>query len=387
MIPLKVSGKTSNIVETLVGRVPRNIKDIDEHSILIYDREMPSNNFFKSLVAVISTKSDYNFPNNKPFIHSIPDLSHLFEGDIIKIDPKGNINSLFRINSRHNYILVTERCNCKCLMCSQLPKLKDDIKYLFNVNKKLIPLIPKDCKILGITGGEPTLLGDKFFELLNLITYELPQTEIHILSNGRNFSSLRFTKNLSEINTDKISFGIPLYADYYALHDYIVQAKSAFKETVLGIHNLARMNQKIEIRIVLHKLSISRLEKLAKYIYKNLPFVIHVAFMGLENTGFTPYNIDLLWVDPYSYMDKLKDSVIYLDSVGINVSIYNLQLCIMPKELWRFARQSISDWKNIFLNKCSSCYMISQCSGFFASSKDIHSQYINPIILEPELDA
>ena len=387
MITLKVKGKTSDITETLVGKVSRDVQNKKEQSIFIYEGEMPSAKSLKFVLAIVTTHSSFNIPHNIPLIHSIPDLSHLVDGDIIKIDSNGNLNSLFRINSMHNSILVTERCNSKCLMCSQPPKITDDITYLFNVHKKLFPLIPKDCKVLGITGGEPTLLGDKFFELLNLITYELPKTEIHVLTNGRNFSDINFTKRLSEINTERISFGIPLYSDYYASHDYIVQAKPAFEQTVLGFHNLARLHQKIELRIVLHKLTITRLEKLAKYIYRNLPFVDHVAFMGLENTGFTPYNINLLWTDPYTYMDKLRDAVLFLDSFGINVSIYNLQLCIIPKELWRFARQSISDWKNIYLIECSSCLMKNQCSGFFASSKDLHSNFINPINLKSEIES
>jgi hypothetical protein len=40
------------------------------------------------------------------------------------------------------------------------------------------------------------------------------------------------------------------------------------------------------------------LTRLAKYIYKNLPFVEHVTFMGLEFIGYTPHNIDKLWIDP-----------------------------------------------------------------------------------------
>jgi hypothetical protein len=59
----------------------------------------------------------------------------------------------------------------------------------------------------------------------------------------------------------------------------------------------------VELRVVLHKLSIPRLHQLAESIYRNLPFVIHVALMGLEPTGYTPYNRDKLWLDPYEYQD------------------------------------------------------------------------------------
>jgi hypothetical protein len=41
--------------------------------------------------------------------------------------------------------------------------------------------------------------------------------------------------------------------------------------------------------------------------------------------------------------------------------------------------QSISDWKNIYLDQCNDCMLKQQCAGFFASSKDIHSRGISAI--------
>jgi His-Xaa-Ser system radical SAM maturase HxsC len=382
MISLKVKGTASNITETLVGKVTRNISYVDGQSIFIYEGGSFSKHPFPNLAAILSTKNEIIFPDNIPSVCSITDLSHLVEGDIVSIDDRGNIYSLYRINSTYNSILMTERCNNKCLMCSQPPKLKDDSDYLFSIYKKLIPLIPKECQQLGLTGGEPTLLGDKFFELLDLLQNELPQTEIHILTNGRNFSDWNYVQRVDGFDRNLISFGIPLYSDYFALHDYIVQAESAFTQTVQGLHNLARLNQRVEVRVVLHKLTIKRLEKLARYIYKNLPFVEHVVFMGLENTGFTPHNLDLLWIDPHDYMDALTEAILYLYSFRIPVSIYNLQLCTMPNILWKYSRKSISDWKKTYISECVECELKNQCGGFFESCKVLHSNHIRPIKLD-----
>jgi hypothetical protein len=46
--------------------------------------------------------------------------------------------------------------------------------------------------------------------------------------------------------------GIPLYADVDTIHDYVVQVRGAFDETVLGLYNLAQNQVPIEIRVVLH---------------------------------------------------------------------------------------------------------------------------------------
>lgn len=72
----------------------------------------------------------------------------------------------FDINSNDNTLFVTEQCNNHCIMCCQPPKRKDDIDRLFSENIRLIRTAPKGLKVLGISGGEPTLLGDKLFELI-----------------------------------------------------------------------------------------------------------------------------------------------------------------------------------------------------------------------------
>ena len=75
-------------------------------------------------------------------------------------------------------------------------------------------------------------------------------------------------------------------------------------------------------------------------------------------------------------MDELTESAEVLSSRGMNVSIYNSQLCLMPQSLWKFTKKSISDWKNIYLEECSNCTMIQYCGGLFASSEKMHSKNI-----------
>jgi His-Xaa-Ser system radical SAM maturase HxsC len=290
-------------------------------------------------------------------------------GDILLINTTGSIYNLFRSKSLDNSLFVTDRCNSNCLMCSQPPKNKDDIEYFFNINTQLIKMLPKTIKELGVTGGEPTLMGVRFIELLKVLTLQLPDTNIHVLTNGRLFAWKNIPKAIYNIGNRNIVFGIPLYSDFFQDHDYIVQSKNAFNQTVLGLHNLARYNIRVEIRIVLHKLTFKRLNSLAKFIYKNLPFVEHIAFMGLEYTGYTPKNNDLLWIEPNEYSDELEESVIFLDSMDMNVSIYNLQLCLIKPTLWKYTRNSISDWKKDYLEECNKCSVLNDCGGIFATSK------------------
>jgi len=379
MLLRRAKGIAVNINDYLVGRVTRSIESIDENSILLCENEIPVLNDFRGK-AIISKQQTPIKDNNKNIVFNVSTLEHLFEGDIISVGNDGNIKTLYRVNSFHNTLFATERCNSNCLMCSQPPKNKNDIPRFYSIYKELIPLIPKNCSDLGITGGEPTLMGELFFNLLEQIKTELPNTEVHVLTNGRTFAWNNMAERLAQVDYSRLMLGIPLYADYYQVHDYIVQAKNAFNQTMLGIHNLARYNQRIEIRIVLHKQTIPRLTKLAKYIYKNLPFVEQVAFMGLEYIGYTPHNIDKLWIDPYDYNEELTEAVEFLAGKGMRVSIYNSQLCVMPERLWQFSRKSISDWKNDYLPECKSCSKMEQCGGFFTWNLNKHSRQIKPIL-------
>jgi His-Xaa-Ser system radical SAM maturase HxsC len=177
----------------------------------------------------------------------------------------------------------------------------------------------------------------------------------------------------------RLTVCIPLYSDNAPEHDYVVQARGAFDQTIQGLHRLARYEQPVEIRVVLHKLTIPRLNDLAHFIYRNLPFARHVALMGLEITGFTRPNLSKLWIDPYEYQIELERAVEYLAIRGMNVSIYNHPLCLLPRNLWKFARRSISDWKNIYFEVCTTCSVREQCGGFFMSAERQHSSHLRAL--------
>jgi His-Xaa-Ser system radical SAM maturase HxsC len=377
----RTKGIPIQVNDFIVGKITRDENLMGESLILICFSEVPrvEASHFK---AILTLSEHLSFvAEHTGYVFNIPTLDHLDEGDIVSIGPDGNIQTLYRINSFYNTILATERCNSNCLMCSQPPKDKDDIPRLFDIYTQAIPLIPKDCIELTISGGEPTLMGEMFFQLLEQITIELPYTEIHVLTNGRSFAWEHVAERLAKVNNPRLMLGIPVYADHDQVHDYIVQARDAFNQTILGLHNLARYNQRIEIRVVLHRQSIPRLTKLANYIYKNLPFAEHITFMGLEYTGYTPHNIEQLWIDLYDYREELEEAVEFLAGQGMNVSIYNSQLCIMPENLWKFAKKSISDWKNDYLPACQVCEKLNDCGGLFTWNLKKHSQHIMPIQL------
>jgi His-Xaa-Ser system radical SAM maturase HxsC len=176
-----------------------------------------------------------------------------------------------------------------------------------------------------------------------------------------------------------LSAGIPLYGAVDHIHDHVVQAAGAFDETVLGILRLKDQGQRVEIRIVLHLLTAPRLRETCAWIARNLPFVDHVALMGLENTGFAIANDAQLWIDPMDYQPELAAGVDILATAGVHVSVYNLPLCVLHPAVRPYAVQSISDWKNAYASECQDCSARSACAGFFSSGRPKFSRGIHAI--------
>ncbi len=173
--------------------------------------------------------------------------------------------------------------------------------------------------------------------------------------------------------------GIPIYAAVDQVHDYVVQATGAFDETVLGVLKLKDKGQRVEIRVVLHAITAPRIIETCRWLARNLPFVDHVALMGLENTGFALANGELLWIDPVDYREDLATGVQLLASTGVKVSVYNLPRCVLARPVWPYAVQSISDWKNGYVEECNQCIERPRCSGFFTSGRPRYSRGISPI--------
>lgn len=306
-------------------------------------------------------------------------FAHLSPGDVLGLDTEtARFRVLFRQASRHNSFLVTERCNNYCLMCSQPPKSVDD-GWILDEIAEALGLIDPETPALTFTGGEPLTEADRFLAVLESTKQRLPKTAIHVLTNGRAFADPKTAAAWAAVDHPNLSAGIPVYAAVDQIHDHVVQARGAFDETILGILRLKDQRQRVEIRLVLHALTAPRLRETAAWFARNLPFVDHVALMGLENTGFAIANDRQLWIDPLDYQADLAFAVDVLAAAGVRVSIYNLPLCVLAPSARPHAVQSISDWKNAYVAECDQCSARSSCAGFFSSGRPKFSRGVAPI--------
>jgi His-Xaa-Ser system radical SAM maturase HxsC len=188
-------------------------------------------------------------------------------------------------------------------MCSQPPRDVDD-RWILAEIRDALPLIDKQTRTMGFTGGEPLLNWQEFVGVLASCRDMLPKTAVHVLSNGRAFASTGIVDAWAGVQHPNLMVGIPIYSAVDTVHDYVVQAKGAFDETVLGVLKLKDRGQRVEIRVVLHAVTAPRLAATSEWLARNLPFVDHVALMGLENTGFAIANDHLLWMDPLGAIVK-----------------------------------------------------------------------------------
>lgn len=286
-------------------------------------------------------------------------------GDVISIS-ESRLDVLYRRGSNSNMLFVTEQCNHQCIMCSQPPKHIDDAWRTTECHT-LIDLIDEEESVLGISGGEPTLLGNELVGIIEHCKEALPNTQLHILSNGAKFNNLEFTEKFSKIGHENIVWGIPIFGSTPQQHDYHTQREGAFNDTLHGLYNLALCNQIVELRVVLTSLVLENLSCLADFILRNLPFVSSVSLMGVEPTGYARVNHQVLWSEIDAYSDILSSAVNRLHFSSMNVHIYNVPLCKLSADMHPFAVKSISDWKNVYHLECSCCVLKDDCSGFFQS--------------------
>ncbi|MEG1479907.1 MAG: radical SAM protein, partial [Kiritimatiellia bacterium] len=259
-------------------------------------------------------------------------------------------------------------CNLRCRMCPQPPESDNEVYHKDNL-RTLELLTVKELHLIGITGGEPFLFPDRVIEYFKIINRKFPTAEVEILTNATLLEKFEVAKKVALEAPLKTTFCVSLHADTARCYEYINQRTGSFEKTIRGIESLAKLHQSIEIRPVITAANAAFLEDIARFIYRNFPYVTHVAFMGQEIVGDAVLNLKDIWVEPIHYVSNLCRATTLLSDSGLFVSIYNLPLCLLPESHHKFAARSISDWKQEYSETCSICKKKDQCCGFFTTSE------------------
>ena len=150
----QIQGTSYNIEDDIVGRITfgkRNIFSRSNDILVCKDIDKPAFGY----LATITEKKTFS-AMNKPYC-KVDSIEKFNEGDVVVINKKGEIIFVYEINSNHNALMATERCNHRCIMCPQPPILQEKDKTPFNI--QLISLFDKNTQEIGIQEENQLLLG------------------------------------------------------------------------------------------------------------------------------------------------------------------------------------------------------------------------------------
>jgi His-Xaa-Ser system radical SAM maturase HxsC len=284
------------------------------------------------------------------------------DGDVVLVQPGvGRVERLLRAGSRHNSLLVTERCDQLCIMCSQPPKKTHYDR--FDLLEQACLLAERHC-LIGITGGEPTLYKEQLFAMVERVLTAREDLEFHILSNGQHFGP-EDVDRLRQPVWQRVSWGVPLYAPQPELHDRIVGKTGAFARLEASLADLLMAGARIELRTVLLSSNRALLPALARHVTSRLRFVEVWSIMQLENIGFAKNRWRDLYVDHAADFSEVAAALDEAALRGVRAQLFNFPRCTVPAAYRPYAAASISDWKRKYMPPCDGCRERDRCCGFF----------------------
>lgn len=337
-------------------------------------------------------KNFFGYIYNKNFITDILTKSLLIElencqacfleKDIVNIfflKDKAFIKRIFRNDSNDNILFLTNKCNSNCIFCPDSDEIRKNDKEYVEDALKLLELYPETIRHIGITGGEPTLLKDNFFNILSECKNKFPNIEYTIISNGRMFFYKDFCYKYIESKPLNTTIAIPLHGYNEETHDKVTRVNGSFRQTVIGLKNLLLLKEKIEIRIVLNKTNYNSLYKIINLIINNFSGIKEVNILSLELLGNAGKNYKDFWVEKNEINSSLHSCIPLLIKNKIKVNLYNFPLCFLNSEFWTLSRKSITDYKSKYGDECTSCREKPNCDGFFFSTYNLIKPLLNPI--------
>ena len=221
----------------LVKKIKNN--NISEEMVLVVEGQAKSSTKLLSNKAYLIEKKLYL--NDLQILELSEQMNDLDSFEIWIIYPQQKqILRFFRPSSSSNTILLTERCDQKCIMCSQPPKNKDYLQ--FKLYEEAISLIPISATI-GISGGEPTLYKDDLFSFVKKCNQLNPKVDFHILTNGQHFEEADIS-NLEAVS-DYVTWAIPIYSNNANQHDIIVGKEGAFQNLFRRLSFLALSSRSV----------------------------------------------------------------------------------------------------------------------------------------------
>ena len=302
--------------------------------------------------------------------------------DVVYINSYGKLQRVYENQTHSIDLMMTIHCNSNCIMCpiSEGARQSDEYGY-FEWLLTLIDVLPVNVEHICITGGEPTLIGDRIFVIIDKLVKKFYNAEFQFLTNGRSCADPELCRRIVQALPSHTLYGIPLHSGNKEVHDRIAQVDGAFEQVISGIKNLLSNGARVELRIVVSKMNVDTLLDEACFIVNNLKGIFCVTFMGIEAMGNAVKNYDKVWIDYHiatSYFEKAIDKLVASD---VDVMIYNFPLCSINERYWLLARRSITERKVRYFDECQTCSVKEACSGFFESTFNVVKPSVRPVVI------
>ena len=277
-------------------------------------------------------------------------------------------------------ISLWNRCNNKCIMCTNPPdfQLKENSKnyqfdkIIFKIkNFENLALFRAGKDNLTLTGGEPTL-HPNFLEILTWIRHNFPRSNVVLLTNGRMFYYKDFTKKV--LSFPNLTIEVSLHGSK-SIHDKITRTKGSFKQTVSGIQNLLKYlkpSQKVGIRTVILKQNYKHLNDIFCLITQKFPLISQVVLIFPEYEGLCKFAFSRVKITYREIQKEIIQVVKKWQDKVPEIRLYHFPLCALPFELWRFAWRTLGEDEVTFLPKCDGCLYKNYCLG-------IHKEYVKMV--------
>jgi len=272
-------------------------------------------------------------------------------------------------------ICIWNKCNSKCLMCSNPSdfQARDPYKdYSFNALKERIDRIKLiDDKII-LTGGEPTIHPD-FLKLLSFIRKKFPSTTIELDTNGRRFSYSSFTKEVLSFNN--INVYTSLHGFDAKTHDAVTRTPGSFSQTVKGIQNLLKYKglglYELELRIIITKLTYQYVEKILKFIKGKFPQIDRIVVIFMEMEGQAGNNFKIVGLTHSQFQEFIPGIAKWIPKFK-EFRFYHFPLCMINQSLWKYTWRTLPKYEVTFLPRCENCLYKKYCLG-------IHKEYLKKV--------
>lgn len=279
--------------------------------------------------------------------------------------------SYLRLDIKTGYL-----CNNNCRFCVQAHNKKYGNRTTEEIKESLREALKKGATGVVFTGGEFTIRKDAF-ELVNYAK-ELGFEVIQLQSNGRMFSNMNFVKKMIACGANE--FGPSLHGYKAEIHDYLTRSEGAWKQTVQGIINIKKMNQKVIINSVVVKPNYRYTPHFAKLCVKLKVDQFQFAFVHAQGNAWNNYE-QMMPVMSLAVPYIKRGLQIGIDA-GINVMTEAVPYCLMkgyekyvaelyiPKTIVREYKQWVEDFEKIRKNEgkglfeqCKECRYRLICEG------------------------